>query len=68
MPLPASDGLQKGKGGRMQFYISSLPYFISPFVKRSQIGFERHVGWCIIAHNLVAMSRASLKGCQGALS
>jgi transposase, IS5 family len=21
------------------------------------IGFERHVGWCIIAHNLVAMSR-----------
>jgi len=29
---------------------------------KGQIGFERHVGWCIIAHNLVAMSRARLKG------
>src|SRR5262249_35595908 len=28
---------------------------------KGEIGFERHVGWCIIAHNLVAMSRASLK-------
>ena len=35
-PLPASDWLQKGKGGWMQFYMSSLPYFISPFVKRPQ--------------------------------
>jgi IS5 family transposase len=25
---------------------------------KGEIGFERHVGWCIIAHNLVAMSRA----------
>jgi transposase, IS5 family len=25
---------------------------------KGQIGFERYVGWCIIAHNLVAMSRA----------
>jgi transposase, IS5 family len=24
---------------------------------KGEIGFERHVGWCIIAHNLVAMSR-----------
>jgi len=36
-PLPASDWLQKGKGGWMQFFLSSLPYFISPFVKRPQI-------------------------------
>jgi transposase, IS5 family len=28
---------------------------------KGQIGFERHVGWCIIAHNLVTMSRAHLK-------
>ncbi|MBV8223964.1 MAG: ISNCY family transposase [Verrucomicrobia bacterium] len=28
---------------------------------QGEIGFERHVGWCIIAHNLVAMSRAALK-------
>jgi transposase, IS5 family len=28
---------------------------------KSQIGFERYVGWCIIAQNLVAMSRASRK-------
>ena len=28
---------------------------------KGEIGFERHVGWCIIAHNLVAMSRAPLK-------
>ena len=27
---------------------------------KGEIGFERHVGWCIIAHNLVAMSRASV--------
>jgi hypothetical protein len=26
--------LQKGKGGWMQLYMSSLPYFISLFVKR----------------------------------
>jgi transposase, IS5 family len=25
---------------------------------KGEIGFERHVGWCIIAHNLVAISRA----------
>ena len=25
---------------------------------KGEIGFERHVGWCIIAHNLVAMTRA----------
>jgi len=31
---------------------------------KGEIGFERHVGWCIIAHNLVAMSRASLKAAQ----
>jgi IS5 family transposase len=31
---------------------------------KGEIGFERHVGWCIIAHNLVAMSRAGLKGSQ----
>jgi IS5 family transposase len=30
-------------------------------VYKGEIGFERHVGWCIIAHNLVAMSRAGLK-------
>jgi len=28
---------------------------------KGEIGFERHVGWCIIAHNLVAMSRVGLK-------
>jgi transposase, IS5 family len=28
---------------------------------KGEIGFERHVGWCIIAHNLVAMSRARRK-------
>jgi hypothetical protein len=28
---------------------------------KDEIGFERHVGWCIIAHNLVAMSRARVK-------
>ena len=28
---------------------------------KGEIGFQRHVGWCIIAHNLVAMSRARLK-------
>jgi transposase, IS5 family len=27
---------------------------------KGEIGFERHVGWCIIAHNLVTMSRAGL--------
>jgi transposase, IS5 family len=35
---------------------------------KGEIGFERHVGWCIIAHNLVAMSRAHVKnsnrGCR----
>jgi transposase, IS5 family len=25
---------------------------------KGEIGFERHVGWCFIAHNLVAMTRA----------
>jgi hypothetical protein len=38
LPLPASDRLQKGKGGWMQFSLSSLPYFISPFVKRPPSG------------------------------
>ena len=28
---------------------------------KGQVGFERHVGWCIIAHNLVAMSRTGRK-------
>jgi transposase, IS5 family len=28
---------------------------------KGEIGFERYVGWCIIAHNLVAMSRAPRK-------
>jgi transposase, IS5 family len=28
---------------------------------KGEIGFDRHVGWCIIAHNLVAMSRARVK-------
>lgn len=28
---------------------------------KGAIGFERHVGWCIIAHNLVAMSRTRTK-------
>ena len=28
---------------------------------KGEIGFERHVGWCIIAHNLVAMSRTRRK-------
>lgn len=28
---------------------------------KGEIGFERHVGWCIIAHNLLAMSRARVK-------
>ena len=28
---------------------------------KGEIGFERHVGWCIIAHNVVAMSRARVK-------
>jgi len=28
---------------------------------KGEIGFERHLGWCIIAHNLVAMSRAGRK-------
>jgi IS5 family transposase len=32
---------------------------------KGEIGFERHVGWCIIAHNLVAMSRARIKSANG---
>jgi transposase, IS5 family len=28
---------------------------------KGEIGFERHIGWCIIAQNLVAMSRAAVK-------
>jgi transposase, IS5 family len=28
---------------------------------KGEIGFERHVGWCLIAHNLVAMSRTRIK-------
>jgi IS5 family transposase len=28
---------------------------------KGAIGFERHVGWCIIAHNLVAMTRSGIK-------
>src|SRR6266403_2932930 len=32
---------------------------------KGEIGFERHVGWCIIAHNLVAMSRARMKNGNG---
>ena len=28
---------------------------------KGEIGFERYVGWCIIAHNIVAMSRARRK-------
>jgi IS5 family transposase len=28
---------------------------------KGEIGFERHVGWCIIAHNLVAMTRSGIK-------
>jgi hypothetical protein len=32
---------------------------------KGEIGFERYIGWCIIAQNLVAMSRAGLK--SGAL-
>jgi IS5 family transposase len=32
---------------------------------KGEIGFERHVGWCIIAHNLVAMSRARVKSAKG---
>jgi IS5 family transposase len=28
---------------------------------KGEIGFERHVGWCVIAHNLVAMSRPKIK-------
>jgi IS5 family transposase len=43
--------------------LSSLKYHFGmrrAFYK-GEIGFERHVGWCIIAHNLVAMSRAGLK-------
>jgi IS5 family transposase len=32
---------------------------------KGEIGFERYVGWCIIAHNLVAMSRARIKSASG---
>ena len=47
-PLPAADPLQKDKGGRMQFYMSSLPYFISPFVKRPQLDWSaKHQGWAL---------------------
>ena len=28
---------------------------------KGEIGLERHVGWCIIAHNLVAMTRSGFK-------
>ena len=35
---------------------------------KGEIGFERHIGWCIIAHNLVAMSRARLKKRRAAFS
>jgi hypothetical protein len=28
---------------------------------KGQIGFERDVGWCVIAHNLVAMTRTKAK-------
>jgi len=31
---------------------------------KGEIGFERYLGWCIIAHNLVAMSRAPLKAAK----
>ena len=36
-PLSASDALPKGTGSWMQFQIASLPYFISPFVKRPHL-------------------------------
>src|ERR1700730_10255586 len=39
--FPASDRPQKGKVGWMQFYMSSLPYFISPFVKRPPVRHTR---------------------------
>ena len=32
---------------------------------KGEIGFERYVGWCIIAHNLVAMGRARMKSASG---
>ena len=32
---------------------------------KGEIGFERHVGWCIIAHNLVTMTRAGIKTRSG---
>jgi IS5 family transposase len=32
---------------------------------KGEIGFERHVGWCIIAHNLIAMTRAGIKTRSG---
>jgi IS5 family transposase len=31
---------------------------------KGAIGFERHVGWCIIAHNPVAMTRPTIKICK----
>jgi IS5 family transposase len=32
---------------------------------KGEIGFQRHVGWCIIAHNLVAMTRPGVRKRRG---
>ena len=56
---------RRGQGWRagIEARLSTLKYRFGMrrALYKGQIGFERYVGWCIIAQNLVAMSRASRK-------
>ena len=56
---------RRGQGWRagIEARLSTLKHCfgMSRAFYKGEIGFERHVGWCIIAHNLVAMSRAGMK-------
>jgi transposase, IS5 family len=53
---------RRGQGWRagIEARLSTLKHRFSMqrALYKGEIGFERHVGWCIIAHNVVAMSRA----------
>jgi IS5 family transposase len=39
--------------------LNTLSFGMQRALYKGEIGFERHVGWCIIAHNLVAITRAA---------
>jgi hypothetical protein len=60
---------RRGQGWRagIEARLSTLKHCFSMqrALYKGEIGFERYIGWCIIAQNLVAMSRAGLK--SGAL-